>query len=228
MSCPVLSCPMPLPPGMRMSFSYSESVCFCCCPSFSVVPLSLCLVFFLSVFVLLFCKRSGSDVHFFPRPCFENSSTVHRHKGLHFTCSPTSRAHFTLLSTVCIIAKGLGSLQKLAQAAEHRYGQLPDSQLHTRTTSALLGNRWSQRPCVPALASPNRSFFCTLFCVVFKLSPTWSLAVFRFPADAPHVDGSAHLSNDHCPYFHFSLERKNAGHFSDHVCKPCGRRQPAL
>ena len=72
-----------------MSFSYSDSVCFCCV---HLSLLSLCL----SV-VLLFCKRSDSNFHFFPRPYFALLLTVHRHKGLHFTCSPTSRAHCTPL-----------------------------------------------------------------------------------------------------------------------------------
>ena len=120
--------------------------------------------------------------------------------------SDLSRPLYTCFHRMCIIANGLGSLQKLAQA-EQRCSQLRNRQLHRGAIWALRGNRKSQRPCVPPLAFPNRSFCCTLFSVVFKPCPKCSLAVCRFPAAAPHVDGSAHLS----------LERKNAGHFSDHV-----------
>ena len=136
------------------------SFCFCCFPlSVLSLCLSVCLVFFLSVFV--FCSR----------PCFEHLSTVQACTRTQMTAlcvqSLLSRPLYPSFHCMCIILKGLGSLQKLAQEAEHRHGQLPSGQLHTRATSALLGNRGSQRSCVPALTSPKRSRFfapCTLWC----------------------------------------------------------------
>ena len=123
--------------------------------AFAVFPLSVlslclsvCLDFFLSVFV--FC----------PRPCFEHLSTVQACTRTQMTAlcvqSVLSRPLYPSFHCMCIIVKGLGR-------AGHRYGQLPSSQLHTRATSALLGNRGSQRPCVPALASPKRSRFVAPF-----------------------------------------------------------------
>ena len=107
MSCPVLSCPMPLSPGMSCLVFFKDVIfvffqfLLLLFPSFLVVPLSVCLVFFPSVFVFPFCTGSGSNFHFCPRPCFEHLSKA-QNKGVHLTCSPTSRAHSTLVSTACV------------------------------------------------------------------------------------------------------------------------------
>ena len=121
MSCPVLSCPMPALTLYVVS-CVSTDVIFVffqflllLFPSFRVVALSLCLVFFPSVFVFPFCTGSGSNFHFCPRPCFEHLSKV-QNEGLHLTCSPTSRAQSTLVPTACLSSpNGLGSLHRLAQ-----------------------------------------------------------------------------------------------------------------
>ena len=196
MSCPVLSCPFSALTWYVVSCVFID-VCFVFLqfllvlfPYFSVDTFSVCLVFSQSVFVFLFYKWSGSHVHFCPRPCFEHLSTVQ-------ACIQTQRTALYVRSVfsrpLCFVAKGLGSLQKLAQAAEHRYGQLPNSQLHTRATSALLGNRKSQRamrPC-PCL-SESLLLFHPFLCGVQTVSHLFhGCAV--FPAAAPHVDGSAQL-----------------------------------
>ena len=62
----VLSCHVPFSPVCRvlcflwMSCSYSDSFC-CCCFHLSVAPLTICLVFVLSVFVFLSNTESGSN-----------------------------------------------------------------------------------------------------------------------------------------------------------------------
>ena len=189
MSCPVLSCPLPFSPSMScLVFSYGCQFRILSVSAFAVslFPccrfVSVCLVFFLSVFV--FC----------PRPCFEHLSTVHRLKGLHFTCSPTSRAHFTLVPTVCVSCDP--RIAKWTQEPPRRPGI----------------NRRSQRPCVPPHALPNRSFLRPILCGVQAVSQ-----LFHGCAAALHVDGSSHFSNDHCPHVRFWLERQNVWHLSDHV-----------
>ena len=106
MSCPNLFCLLPFSPGMPnllflkdVNFEFIQFLLLLF-PSFSVVPLSV----FLSVFVFLFYKRSGSNFHFYPRPYFEHLSTVQActQTQPHFACSRTSRAHFTLVPTVCV------------------------------------------------------------------------------------------------------------------------------
>ena len=207
----VLSCPTPFSLGVSclvflwMSFSYYCSFCCCC---FHLSPLSLCLRVSVP-------QAVGVQLSLLPASLFR---ALVDSPGLHAdTEDCTLRAVRALAPTLpcsrrmCIIAKRLGSLQRLTQAAEHRNGQLPNSELHTGATRAPLGNHKSPRTCVPALAIANRFFLHPVLCGVQTVSKLLLCAV-----------------SCHCPYFRFRLERTKSKAFQRPRCMPCGRRQLAL
>ena len=217
-SCPVLSCPMPLSPGMSclvffegchfriLTVSAFAVSLFPCCP---FVCLSVS-----SSFHLYSCFRStrGRGLTFTSARVLVSSTCrqsrlAHRHKGPHFTCIPCSRAHFTLVPTACVSsprdwAVSRGSHKQNNDMANYRIGSC---------TKEPPGAPWKPQVTAPLRPFPCLSeslLFCTLLSVVFKLCPNCSLAVCRFPAAALYVGGSAHFSNDHCPYVRFRLERQ--------------------
>ena len=112
-SCPVLSCPMPLSSGMSclvffegchfriLTVSAFAVSLFPCCP---FVCLSVS-----SSFHLYSCFRSTrgrgptfTSARVLVSSTCRQSRLAHRHKGLHFTCIPCSRAHFTLVPAACV------------------------------------------------------------------------------------------------------------------------------
>ena len=197
-----------------MSFSYSYSFCFCWFP---LSLLSLCL----SVFHLYSCFRSirGTGLTFTSARVLVSSTCrqsrlAHRSNEPHTVHSVLSRPLYPCSHRMCLIAWAV------SRSSHKQYNDMANYGISSCTEEPSGRSEETASHSAPAslpLPFANRSFCCTLLSVVFKLCPNCSLAVCRFPAAAPHVDGSAHLSNDHCPYFRFSLERKNAGHFSDHV-----------
>ena len=132
-------------------------------PSFSVVTFSVCLVFFLSVFVFLLYKRSGAKLSLLPTSLFAalvDSPGLHTDtKDRTLACSPRTRAHFTLFFPLNVYHRQWTGQSPDARTCS-RTTMCPTTQqpsVHGNYTKRPQGNRRSQRTCVPALAFPNRS-----------------------------------------------------------------------
>ena len=224
MSCPVQSCPMPLSPCMschvfpRTSFSYSFSFCFCCFPlSVLSLCLSVCLVFFLSVFV--FC----------PPPCFEHLSTVQACTRTQMTalCVQSvyhSRAHFTLLSTVCVSS----SRDWVVSRSSHKQQNIDMANCRVAScTQEPLRRSWEtaghSAPASLPLHLRNALVLLHPFlCGVHTVSQ-----LFPGCAAALHVDGSSHFSNDHRQTRSLPARTPKCLAFQRPRCMSCGRRQLA-
>ena len=231
MSCPILSSAMPVSPDLSylvfllMSVSYSYSFCWCC---FHISLLSLCLTvssslnlsssFYLSS---SFCSTNGRGLTFTSARVLVSSTCrqsklAYRHKGLHFACSPCSRAH-------CV--------------SRQWAGQSPDARTCSRT-SIWPTTEWPVahsagpgKPQVTRLPRPCSGLSESVFCLHPVLwgvqCPNCSLPVCRVPAATLCADGSARFSNEHCTYFASSSNAKCL-EFQRPRCMPCGRQQLAL
>ena len=170
MSCPILSCAMPASPDL----SYYYSFCLCCshisllsiCLTVSS-PLSLSSSFYLSS---SFRSRSGRGLTFTSARVLVSSTCrqsrhAYRHKGLHFACSPCSRAH-CVLSPMGWAVSACSHMQQNIDMANYRMATCTQRRRpgQTASHSAPTSVLWPFR--IGLLFAP-----CSLGCSVSQLFP---------------------------------------------------------